>query len=106
MAGEKLYQAMLDTEKKFDGIDYEEVSIYIALNHTASSVPYNIRKCVPVAGNQWRFTRSPDTFTAEEKRLLFAEAVRLGVMALFGLHLYGFANKVFVQKSGTRTRSR
>ena len=124
LAGKCLYQAILETEINFEGLNYEEICLYIALNHTASSVPVNIRKLVPirkyakgkrpgitstaalsggrtVASGQWRFTRSPDTFTAEEKKLLFAEAVRLGVVALFGLHLYSFGSKVFVQRSGT-----
>ena len=55
------------------------------------------------AANQWRFTRSPDSFTDTEKRLLFAEAVRIGISALFNLHLYSFANKTYLQKSGLPT---
>ena len=48
LAGRICYQAVLDTEIKFEGIDYEEVAIYVALNHTATSVPYNLRSLVPV----------------------------------------------------------
>ena len=55
------------------------------------------------AANQWRFTKSPESFTAAEKRLVFAEAVRIGISALFNLHLYSFANKTYLQKSGLPT---
>ena len=119
----------METKIEYKGLDFEEIAIYIALNNTATSVPYHLRKLVPVrkyardmknargrrpcvsgeaalsgarthSYNQWRFTRSPDTYTATEQKQLFAEAVKIGVKALFTTHLYTFANKVYLQTNG------
>ena len=47
--------------------------------------------------------QSQDSFTEAEKKLLFAEAVRIGVSAIFRSHLYSFAGCTYVQQTGLPT---
>ena len=49
------------------------------------------------ASGQWRFPRSQ--FTKEEKRMLLARAVAIGVKAMFRKHLYQFAGKTYLQSN-------
>ena len=113
---------MLETQISFEGVNYEELALYIALNYSSpSQIPVSIRKIIPVrtkargqrpgitsaaalsgkptvSSGQWRFPKSQ--FTAEEKRMLLARAVALGVKAVFRNHLYQFAGKTYLQTNG------
>ena len=113
-------EAMLETQISFEGINYEELAIYIALNYSSpSQIPVSIWKIIPVrtkgqrpgitsaaalsgkptvSPGQWRFPKSQ--FTAEEKRMLLARAVALGVKAVFQIHPYQFAGKTYLQTNG------
>ena len=120
---EKLcYEALLETDISFEGVNYEEMAIYIALNYSSpSQIPANLRSIIPVrtkargqrpgitsaaalsgkptmSSGQWRFPRSQ--FTTEEKRMLLARAVAVGVKAVFRNHLYQFAGKTYRQSNG------
>ena len=44
LASSLCHKAILETEIEFENINYEEICIYIALNHSATSVPNNLRK--------------------------------------------------------------
>ena len=94
----------------------------LSLNYSQSQIPANLRSIIPVrtkaqgqrpgitsvvalsgkptimSSGQWRFPRSQ--FTTEEKRMLLARAVAIGVKAVFRNHLYQFAGKTYRQSNG------
>ena len=121
-AAQMCYEAILETDIDFVGINYLEIAIYIALSYSSDfKVPAKIRHLVPrrakrggsrpgISGaealggeptnrsGQWAFRRTE--FTSEERRLLLAEAIRIGVTTAFQNHLYQFAGKTYLQRDG------
>ena len=108
-------EALLETEINFEGVNYEELAIYIALNYSAHyKIPADVRNLIPqrnkvggrrpgvtgnaalsgsptINGGQWRFTQTQ--FSDVEKKLLLAEAVSIGVKTVFLNHLYQSAGE-------------
>ena len=122
LAAELCHEAILETEIDFVGIDYVEIAIYIALSYSSDfKVPIKVRHLVPrrakrggsrpgITGaealgrdstnksGQWAFRRTE--FTSAERRLLLAEAIKIGVTTAFQNHLYQFAGKTYIQRDG------
>ena len=107
--GKLCREAILETEITFEGVNYQEIAIYIALNYSSHyKIPADVRELIPqrpkargqrpgvtgnaaasesptINGGQWRFYRTK--FSDAEKKLLLAEAVSIGVRAVFQNHL-------------------
>ena len=121
-AAQLCYEAILETDIDSDGVDYQEIAIYIAMNNTSEYlIPKAVKNLVPrkskkkgprpgmtgaaaLSGNpthtsgQWTFSRTD--FSAEEKRPLLAEAAKIGVTTVFKNHLYQFWGQTYLQSDG------
>ena len=114
---EIVFNAIMDTDVKFDGIDYLEGVRYIALNSTAQECKKSeLRRVLPVRRHvngtrpgvtgdgpmgaergdqeQWNFPRVE--LTEREKRLIVATVVKIAVLVLFRTHLYTFGGRFFL----------
>ncbi len=107
--GKLCREALLETDISFEGVNYQELAIYIALNYSSHfKIPADVRNLIPqrnkvggqrpgvtgnaalsgsttINGGQWRFTKTH--FSDGEKKLLLAEAVSIGVKTVFLNHL-------------------
>ena len=114
-------EAILDSEVKFEEMDYLEGARYIALNWTERKcrssplwriLPRRRKKQGSRPGltgegpmgavrgdqEQWEFPRVK--LTMEERRLIVATVVELATEAMFNNHFYGFGGKKFKQMEG------
>ena len=106
----------METKIDFEGIDYQELAIYIALQYPSHyEIPKCVRNLVPVrtktrgprpgptgggalgqrptiTSGQWRFHKTE--YTEEEKRRLLAKAIELAILYLFNSHCYTFRNNI------------
>ena len=112
---------VMETDLKFEGLNYKEMSRYVAMEMDPFDIRYlKLEKIVPVrrfhrgsrpgvTGNEplakeaddevrWRFpAREP---TELEKRNLLAAALEIGIRRSFELHTYQFAGKLYQQSEG------
>ena len=118
---ETVRRAVLDTEMKFEEVDYLEMARYVALNWPESkcrSSPlgrvlpkrrYNhgtrpgITGCGPMGAErgdqeQWDFPRV--RIRRDEKRLLVATVLEIASGVMFHHHFYGFGGQKFRQMGG------
>ena len=119
---EIVYQAIMETDVGFEGVDYMEGCKYIAMNSTAQECrTLPLRRILPrrrhhngtrpgvtgvdprgpEAGNQdqWKFPPGVK-LTEKEKRMIVATVMKIAVMVLFRTHVYEFGGKFFLQKKG------
>ena len=121
LTSELIYRAVLETEIEFQNIDYKEVSTYLAVVLNQSEArKMKIAHLLPVRRNRqgqkpkitgksclgpeschdqhWVYPRSQ--YSDQEKKSLFARAIQIATRFLFTNHLYQFASKYFLQRSG------
>ena len=119
---EIVYQAIIETDVGFDGVDYMEGCKYIAMNSTAQECRTSpLRRVLPrrrhtqggrpgVTGadplgpesgdqEQWKF-RKGIRLTDIEKRMVVATVMKIAVLVLFRTHVYEFGGKFYLQKKG------
>ena len=115
-----VYNAMLKTEVKFKGVNFQEARRMIARTSSEQECRLGpLRRVLPVrrykngtrpgisgedplgpdvgSQEQWKFPdlrRKP--ITTEEKRMIVAETVRKSVLAIFKTHTYWFEKKFFL----------
>ena len=116
-----VYQAVMDSDIKFKGVNYQEGARYIALTSTEQECRLGpLRRVLPwrryvhgtrpgITGegpagadtgdqDQWEFPRVQ--LTRLEKRLIVAKTMHTAVLTLFKTHCYTFGGKYFLQKQG------
>ena len=122
MAGEAVRKAILKTQLEFEGVDYKELSKYVAINCSRLEVcEAGLRRVVPVRAkqkgakpgmtgegvmgphkeknnDQWLLSAAEPT--EEEKRKLLAKGLEVATKALWRTHLYKFGGKIYHQRSG------
>ena len=120
-AGEEVYQAIMDTEMEFEGLNYMEGARYLALVRGKDwCMKSKLRRVLPsrskkqgsrptITGEdpmgpsvnsekQWDF---PNVEISEkEKRMIVGEIMRMAVEILFKTHCYSFKGSVFRQVDG------
>ena len=100
------------------GVDYKWAGLYVALNSTQQEVNRDeMDSLVPVrrfnngprpgisnasktSSNSWRWTRSPDTFSEEEKRKLLGKVVEIATVTTFTTHFYQWGGRLYRQTKG------
>ena len=118
---ELVYKAAMETKIKFNGINYTELSVFLALTlSNEEAVKNNIYHLLPkrkhrrgrkpkITGTnamaaepnyreQWIFPQRH--FTPLEQRKMFALALKITVQVLFQNHLYQFGGKYYRQSDG------
>ena len=121
MAGRAAKSAILETEVKFEGVNYKEAARYVVLASSESDLRLSkLRRILPwrrhVKGTRPKLTgpgpRGPTVndeeqwyfpqveLTEKEKRELIATVVQIGVIATFRTHVYQFGGRYYHQKSG------
>ena len=110
------YHAILRSSIKFNNINYQKASIYVAMNltreeaaihplgrvlpkrkHQRSSRPW-VTGSMKEAEAKWV---TPDIeWTEMEKRLMVAEMTRVGVIVMMNTHLFRWNGKLYLQKKG------
>ena len=121
LAGEMVYEATMMSKIDLDGLNFLEIVTYLAINMNDKEIRkqgiFNLlprrrhrKGCKPtITGNaalgaesthydHWFYPRTH--FTTEEKKLLFANCLQIGIMTLFRNHLYQFCGKIFRQNGG------
>ena len=122
MAGEAVRKAVMETDIEFKGVDFKDLSKYIAMNCTDYEISQaGLSRWVPrrakrpgakpgVTGagvmgpheekndEMWKFTRFE--ITPEVKRKLLAKGLEVAVKVMYDTHLYTFGGKVYHQQSG------
>ena len=124
LTGELVFEAALNSKIEFDGLNFIEIVTYLAINMKdhemrksgiSNLLPRRKHKkgCKPtITGeaamgaesthhNHWFYPRI--YFTVEEKKILFAKCLQIGIVTLFENHLYQFGGKTFRQKGGAPT---
>ena len=114
-------EAAIESEIKFEGIDYKEVATYLAINlRSWEARKDGFYKLLPrrkyrtgqkptitgksAAGaesshdDHWWYPRKE--YTEEEKRFLFSKALEIGTLTLFQNHLYQFGGRIYKQRNG------
>ena len=117
-----VYKAKLETEIKFNNIDFKEAVRYIALNWTEMECrTSNIWRLLPrrskkqgvrpgMTGegplgpdegkkDQWKFPNL-GRLTELEKKMILAHVMRIAVLTMFRTHVYSFENRYFLQQIG------
>ena len=117
------YKAVLESDMKFENIDYKEAVRYIAMHWSESQCRMSdLRRVLPtrtsvkgvrpgVTGEgplgpgdeekeetQWRFPRV--CLTEVERRKVIATVVQIGVIVMFNTHIYQFGGQYYLQKRG------
>ena len=116
-----VYQAIMETDIGFEGVNYLEGARYIALTSSAQECRLGplgrvlprrrhvngTRPGVTGAGpagahsddqNQWKFPEVE--LTDREKRMIIAKVMHTAVLTLFQTHTYTFGGKFYLQKHG------
>ena len=116
-----VYEATMMSKIDLDGLNFLEIVTYLAINMNDKEIRkqgiFNLlprrrhrKGCKPtITGNaaigaesthydHWFYPRTH--FTTEEKKLLFAKCLKIGIMTLFRNHLYQFCGKIFRQNGG------
>ena len=115
---EIIYQAIMETEVGFDGVDYMEGCKYVAMNSTAQECRLSpLRRILPrrrhhngvwpgvtgedpmgpEVGNQDQWAYSPNVqLTTREKRMVVATVMKIAVLVLFRTHMYEFGGKFYL----------
>ena len=115
------YKAVMESKVKFEGVNYREAVLYVALNWTAQQCRLSkLRRVLPrraknsgtrpgmtgeealdaggKASKQWVWPKV--CLTEEEKRMIVATVIQIGVLVMFSTHVYQFAGRFFLQKKG------
>ena len=115
-------QALQETKVKFDGINYVEVAVYLAMELTewqarAAKIHHllpqrkfkkgqkpkvtgtNAMAAEPKNTDFWIFPKRQ--FSPEEQSLLLGKALEVAVKTLFTTHLYQFGGRIYRQISGS-----
>ena len=118
-----VYQAIMETEVKFAGIDYMEACRLIALTSTEQECRLSkLKRILPIrrskngtrpgitgedpmgpevgSQDQWKFPPLPNGLTSLEKKMVLATVMQKNVLALFKTHTYSFSGKFFLQIKG------
>ena len=111
----------METKVKFHGVNYLEASRYVAMELSETEIRMGkLGRILPkrkfkkgtkptvtgpvAAGpsvdddSQWVFPKVE--MTEQEKKLLLATVVQIGVRTVFGTHLYQFGGKIYHQQQG------
>ena len=117
-------QAAIESEIKFDGLDFKEIVTYLAINLSEwQARKVNIWKLLPkrksrfgqkptITGDSakaktsthdvhWNYPKLD--FSDQDKKILFAKALEVGTFKLFSLHVYQFGSRIFKQRKGGLT---
>ena len=121
---EIVYKAMLDTEVKFDNMEWLEACKYIALTSTAQECRLGpLKRILPIrrkvngvrpgitgedplskdsgCQEQWEFKDlGSNGLTGREKKLVLAKVMKTAVLAIFKTHTYSFGAKYYLQSKG------
>ena len=108
-------QIITESQMSISGVDYKWAGLYIALNSTQQEVNRdNLDSLVPVrryrqgprpgisnasksSEGSWRWTRSPNNFTAEKKKKLLGKVVEIATRTTFSTHFYQGGSKLYRQ---------
>ena len=122
LVGKTVYAAVMESDIKWEGIDYCEAVRYIALNTSAEEsnrsrlrmiLPRRrwktgSRPCVKGVGpqgpgrgdtEQWVFPEGV-TLTDRERKMTVATVIKIGVEKMMNTHIYTFGDKFYLQKKG------
>ena len=117
-------QAAIESEIKFEGLDFKEIVTYLAINLSEwQARKTNIWKLLPkrksrfgqkptITGDSakaktsthdvhWNYPKLD--FSDQDKKILFAKALEVGTFKLFSLHVYQFGSRIFKQRKGGLT---
>ena len=121
---EIVYDAVMSTEIKFDGINWTEACKYIALTSTEQECRLGpLKRVLPIrrsvngtrpgitgedplskdsgSQEQWEFKNlGSNGLTKKEKRLVMAKVLKTAVLAIFRTHTYSFNKKFYLQVNG------
>ena len=121
---EIVYDAVMSTEIKFDGINWTEACKYIALTSTEQECRLGpLMRVLPIrrsvngtrpgitgedplskdsgSQEQWEFKNlGSNGLTKKEKRLVMAKVLKTAVLAIFRTHTYSFNKKFYLQVKG------
>ena len=118
-----VYNAIMETDVKFSGVNYTEACRLIALTSTEQECRMGqLRRVLPrrrsnkgtrpgITGedplgpetgsqDQWKFPSLRNGLTEVEKRMVVAMVVQKAVLAIFKTHTYSFSKKYFLQMKG------
>ena len=116
-----VYKAIIETDVKFENINYKEAVRYLALNWTEKecrmsdvrrTLPWRLSKqgsrpgmtgtgpMGPDEGRVCQWTFPTVTLTELEKKKIFANVMRIAVLTMFRSHIYSFDDTFFLQKRG------
>ena len=116
-----VYNAVLETEVKFAGINFTEACRMIALTSSEQECRLGpLKRVLPVrrsnkgtrpgitgedplsadtgSQDQWKFPPLRNGLTEVEKRQITAQVMQKSVLAIFQTHTYSFAQKFYLQK--------
>ena len=119
-----VYQAAVESEIKYEGLDFKEIVTYLAINLSEwQARKSKIWKLLPkrkskfgqkptITGDSakgktsthdvhWNYPKLD--FNDQEKNILFAKALEVGTFKLFSLHVYQFGSRIFKQCKGGPT---
>ena len=118
-----IYNAIMESDVKFSGINYQEACRMIALTSSEQECRLGpLRRVLPrrrynhgsrpgITGedplgpdtgsqDQWKFPPMKNGLTELEKRVVIATVMQKSVLAIFKTHTYQFDSKYYLQKKG------
>ena len=116
VTGEIMYQAVIHSDVRFEGFDYERLAVFLFLNIGETLlIKCGLEDCIPrrrfsdtsarslsAKSNRdlYEWTVNSFKFTQELKKEMIARMIQLETIVLISSSCYSFGGKLYLQKKG------